>query len=90
MPVVAVVGERLGVVEAAIGVIRWKRRRRRVVAWSVAERVLYSVFCVSIGWRGKVGATMEARPLLGNILPRGELKSHQGLMWLESQQNPEW
>lgn len=30
--VVAVAGERIGVVEAAIGVIRWKRiRRRRVV-----------------------------------------------------------
>jgi hypothetical protein len=24
-----------------------------------------------------VGATKEARPLLGNILPRGELKAHQ-------------
>lgn len=45
--VVVVVGERLGMVVEAIGVIRWKRkrRRRRVVTWLVVERVLLSFLC---------------------------------------------
>lgn len=45
--VVVVVGERHGMVVEAIGVIRWKRkrRRRRVVTWLVVERVRLSFPC---------------------------------------------